>query len=221
MIKLQKNSFSNSKNLVYNEFHPNQKFGYACLSYYPAECDEISKINAHILDSILKFNLENFSKEEIKEPLEEFFIQLNWRLYSMFKQTNGKEKGISFILIINFDDKLLIIPFGRFLCGIWDENGLTELGNEWENFQVKSMQELKLLGNLAQNLKPNIIEHHLLNNTGLTIIPAHKNHFAEFNNLNEILNHLNSSEETFPHIILSNGVIKNNKSKKILGKLLK
>ncbi|MFO7896430.1 MAG: hypothetical protein R6U84_05830 [Candidatus Cloacimonadales bacterium] len=207
MIKLQKISVSQPKNLVYHEFYPNQRFGFACLSYYPAECAEIAQVNAEILDNILKLQLENWEEEKLEEQLIEFFMQLNWRIYSIFQQIGCQEKGISLVLVINIDDELIIVPFGRFICGIWDENGMQELGLAWENFTVKSMQELKLLGNLAQDLKPNMIKHQLVKGSGISILPAHKNIYAKIDNWNQMINQLQDDSEDFPHLILSNGII--------------
>lgn len=207
MIKIQSISKSSSHHLVYSEFHPLQRFGYACLTYYPAECEKIAKINSEILDLILKFKLENFPKEDLEPALIEYFVQMNWRLYSIFREVECQEIGISVVLVINNDTELTVIPFGRFICGIWDEKGLHEIGLPWENFRVKSMQELKLLGNLAEDIKPNIIHHKLENRTGISIIPPHKNILSKCNSWNELIGELESDEEEYPHLILSNGII--------------
>ncbi len=212
MIRLQKISNSNSQNMVYHQFHPHQKFGYAALSYYPAECAETDFINAHILNSVLKFDIEKHSEDNVEDALKEFFVQLNWQLYSIFKEKMCVEKGISFVLIINYNENIVLIPFGRFICGIWDEKGFIELGSKWENFTVKSMEKLNFLGNIDKDIKSNIIHHNLKNGSSLLLLPANKSNFFSFRNWNETISEIQLSKEEFPHIFLSNGFLKDNKA---------
>ena len=213
MTKIQKISYSSKNNLVYNDMHILQKRGFALLTYYPATCEKIDAVNAEILDSILKLELDTFPKEDLEKVLKEFFIQLNWRLYSMFRSTSSQEKGISAVLIINIQDELYVVSFGRFVCGIWNENGLSEIGLPWENFRVKSMQELMLLGNLAEDIKPNILKFELADHNGLSIFPYHKSALSECLSWNELITALDEDEEEFPHILISNGIV-SDKSKK-------
>lgn len=207
MINLQHISQSTSNNLVYNEFYPNQKFGFSFLTYYPAKCGRISEINAVIIENILKFNFYELDEDILITELTEFFVQLNWRLYSIFRKVDCEENGISIVFVLNKDDNLLIIPFGRFICGLWDENGMKELGLSWEHFTVKSMQEFMFLGNLAQDITPNIVRHKLDNRSGLTILPANRNNYGKFETWHQMLNALQNEEEEFPHFIIKNGII--------------
>jgi hypothetical protein len=214
MIKIHKISHSSKNNLVFDDMHLLQNRGFALLTYYPAQCDKIAEINAEILDSILKLELDTFPKEDLQKVLTEFFVQLNWRLFSMFRSVSSQEKGISVVLIVNIQSELYVIPFGRFICGIWNEKGLTEIGNTWENFRVKSMQDLMLLGNLAEDIKPNIIKLELPNHSGLSVVTYHESAISECNSWYEMINELAKAEEEPPYILISNGIVYEKAKKK-------
>ncbi|HHE38762.1 MAG TPA: hypothetical protein ENL20_09345, partial [Candidatus Cloacimonetes bacterium] len=109
MINLIDHSSTNKSNLTFTDFFPNQDFNLILLTHNLEESEFLNRINFHILERLMNLNLEDVPKKDLEKTLEEFFIEINWQLYSRFRNTQTMEFGISLMLLIILNDEIFLV----------------------------------------------------------------------------------------------------------------
>ena len=212
MINLIDHSSTNKSNLTFTDFFPNQDFNLILLTHNLEESEFLNRINFHILERLMNLNLEDVPKKDLEKTLKEFFIEINWQLYSRFRNTQTMEFGISLMLLIILNDEIFLVQFGRMLCGKIKTGELEHIGNDWKNLAVKSKSELSLLGAKDENIVTKIHKFKLENGEIFFSIPSLKveelkklgiNSLSIKENINTLYN-----AEKFPFCIINSGNIK-------------
>jgi hypothetical protein len=122
------------------------RFGWFLLTWHPEDDPVLEEIQTKIKLDIRNSMLGQTSKVEIESWLKSFFSEYHWKLHAVFRKTNLKEKGISLFLAVMYDQELYILEFGRMLSGVCLKDRLEPVGRNWNNFHVKSLDEMALLG---------------------------------------------------------------------------
>jgi hypothetical protein len=165
-------SDSNPQNLTFTDLFQNQQKGYLVLTHSMPSAAGIEKINAHILERVIQLNIPEMQEDEIKEVLKEFFVELNWQIYSKFRMSIIDEHGISFLMFILYYDKVFVVQFGRLVAGMIQNNKFKEIGKSWDNFPIKTKEDLFLLGGLDRDIFVKIHTLDLHSDTVLFALPA-------------------------------------------------
>jgi hypothetical protein len=158
-------------NYHFSEFFPNLRTKYLFISQFSEEHPDFHKINAHILESFFTLDIPSITSDDMDARLKDFFLELNWRCYSMFNKLPVQEKGLSLLLLIQRDDQMWLVQFGRMLCGISSLDECREEGVSWSNFVVKTKSDLLLLGGLGEDIFPKVLHPQLLCGEQLFMLP--------------------------------------------------
>ena len=194
-----------NKDFVFEDFFPNQRTQYLFMTHYLEDHEELPKINAHIIQSILQLDIPSIPSDAMESSLKDFFLELNWRCFSMFNKLPIAEKGVSLLLLILRDNELYLMQFGRLLCGISSKDTCSQIGVPWENFVIKTKDDLLLLGNLGQDIFPKVLRPELISGDQLFSLPYPHTRELECATLcHEILDKTIDSlleKEMIPHLV--------------------
>ncbi|GEM_PF-219130 len=140
------------------EFNSSQdgRFGWFLMTWHPEDDPILEEIQIQIKIDLRNSALGQTSKVEIESWLKDFFSEYHWKMHAVFRKTGLREKGISLFLAVMYDNELYIMEFGRMLCGLVEKDSLRPAGRPWNNFHVKSLDEMQMLG-LSEsdiNVKP-------------------------------------------------------------------
>ncbi len=217
MINLIDHSGTNKSNLTFTDFFPNQDFNLVLLTHNLEECEFLNGINSHILERLMFLNLEDVPKKELEKALKEFFIEINWQLYSKFRNIQTMEFGTSLLLMIIIKGDIYLVQFGRMLCGKITDGELEHIGNDWNNLAVKSKSDLFLLGAKDENIVTKIYKFKLEKGDIFFAIPSTKaeelknigiNSLSIMENIKTLYN-----SEKFPFCIINSGNIQSIKKR--------
>jgi len=169
--------------------------------------DYLETIYNFVLQSIISKNFENVNINETIVRMKEYFVELNWQLNAKLRNFPVKEKGFSLLFILTKGNKAYLVQFGRFLLGIVEGNNFSEIGRSWDNFHVKTLEDLKLLGYADKNIDVQIHEVELKEDCQLIGLPFKqaselKTKSPSKYTLEDIISKLYQSD-TFPYILLT------------------
>lgn len=122
------------------------RFGWFLCTWHPENHIALEEIQAEIKLTILNSSVQNVTRLEAGKKLKEFFAEFHWKLHALFNKTEIKEKGISLFFALMYEHELHFVQFGRLFCALGNEKSIKPVGLNWENYHVKSLKELKLLG---------------------------------------------------------------------------
>lgn len=148
------------------------KYGWFLLTWHPETDPVLEEIQTQIKLDIRNSALGQTSKLEIESWLKRFFGEYHWKLHAVFRKTNLKEKGISLFLAVMYDTELFILEFGRMLSGICFKDELSPAGRQWNNFHVKSLDEMVLLGMSENDIPVKPRQLHLAPENKLIVLPS-------------------------------------------------
>ena len=148
-----KNRVENFPNGMF-EFNSSQdgRFGWFLLTWHPESDPILEEIQIQIKIDLRNSDLGQTSKVEIESWLREFFTEYHWKLHAALRKTSLKEKGISLFLAVMFDNELYTLEFGRMLSGLVEKDNIRPAGRAWNNFHVKSLDEMQMLGLLESDI---------------------------------------------------------------------
>ena len=146
MIKIFDSSNNFPSNYIYLDHFPGQSRNIMLLLSHHSEDSFASQILEKLLSEIIMLDLDNIAEDKIISTLQVFFVEINWRLYSLLGQRPDLERGISLFLGVMENDKLYFIQFGRYFMGLFEKPEFKEIGRKWENLAMTSRDELMLLG---------------------------------------------------------------------------
>ena len=200
---------SHESNFVFVDFFKNQKLNLLLLTHNLEKSDFLDKINSFIMEKIIELKIDEIERNNIEEVLKEFFVELNWQLYAKFRKAISKEFGLSLLLVIIYENEAFIVQFGRLLCGLLKNGKLSQIGRDWQNFAIKTKEELFLLGSKDENIDFDIYKVTLEKGSLLFALPS-----TEIENLEKLgINPLSLKENIltlyeknkFPYFILKVG----------------
>ena len=165
-------SDKNKNNLYFSDFFQNQNRSVILLTHYREEKWYHEKINSLILEKLVQLDLQNIHWDRIPALLKEFFLDLNWELYANLRKYETGDEGVSILLAVVDDKDICFVTAGRFLTGIKSNEGLEELGIQWDNFHVKTKSDLGLLGSVGKDIKVRPIIYTIPENSTFVALPA-------------------------------------------------
>ncbi|MCF7913040.1 MAG: PQQ-like beta-propeller repeat protein [Candidatus Cloacimonetes bacterium] len=152
MIKLFDNSDNFTSNYSYCDHFPGQNRNIVLLLNHYSEDSFAEQMLEKLLSEILLLNLDSLPESKIIPVLQDFFVEVNWRFYSLFSQRPDLERGISLFLGVMEADRMYLVQYGRYFMGSLEKTGFQEIGRKWENLAMKSQEDLFLLGNRDMNI---------------------------------------------------------------------
>lgn len=148
------------------------RFGWFLLTWHPETDAILEEIQTQIKLDIRNSQLGQTSKVEIEGWLKSFFAEYHWKLHAVFRKTSLKEKGISLLLAVLYEQELFIVEFGRMLCGVCSKDGLHPIGRSWTNFHVKTLEEMTLLGTSEEDITFKVKRFLLPDNNRFIALPS-------------------------------------------------
>lgn len=161
MIKQVKISKTFRNRIAFSDYHPNRnEFFSVFIHYY-----EDTPLAYDTLGEILELVLEYVKTAEYQKRanLQKFMNDLNWIAAGKLKSLPINNQGISFGFLLIDEDNVTAICYGRMLIAKISGNKLEEIGEKWENYSVKSLQRMSLLGLLSEDKFPEIYNIELNN----------------------------------------------------------
>ncbi|MDD3051614.1 MAG: PQQ-binding-like beta-propeller repeat protein [Candidatus Cloacimonetes bacterium] len=146
MINQIYHSTQSDGNFIYKDFFQNENSGVFLMINSFDETKHLMSTFDFILASLLKHNFEDINQNELVSSIKDFFIELNWQLCARMRTLPLEEKGLSLFFLLVRRDTVYFVQFGRFLAGCISDGSLNELGIKWDNFHIKTLDELKLIG---------------------------------------------------------------------------
>ncbi|PKN78914.1 MAG: hypothetical protein CVU48_06885 [Candidatus Cloacimonetes bacterium HGW-Cloacimonetes-1] len=172
MISLQSHFSSIPRNMFEYQASKDGRFGWFLCTWFPEQSIDLEEIQAEIKLEILNSDIQNVSKLNVETWLQTFFADYHWRLHARIRKSDLREKGVSLFLGILFDHELFFVQFGRMLCVSMTANKIVPIGINWKNYNVRSFEDLQLLGGLEKDLKVKPIRHFISENDRFLIMPS-------------------------------------------------
>ena len=161
MIQQIKISRSFNNRIAFSDYHPNRSEFFSLFIH----CYEDNPVVYSVLGELLELVLEYLKTPGYKEKinLQSFMNDLNWIAAGKLKSLPLNNQGISLGLLFINDNKITAIRYGRILIAKISDNKLEPIGPEWENFSVKSLDKMSLLGLMSEDKFPEIYNLELNN----------------------------------------------------------
>lgn len=140
--------------IAFSDYHPNRKEFFSVFIHYY----EDTPLIYDTLGELLKLVLEYVKTPEYQKRsnLQKFMNDLNWIAAGKLKSLPLNNQGVSFGLLLIDEDNITAIRYGRILIAKISGDKLEAIGEEWENYSVKSLQRMSLLGLLSEDKFPEI-----------------------------------------------------------------
>lgn len=157
-MRIEEKINSSTRDYSFIDFFDNHQSGFLFLTNILHESKYFSKINKIVLESILNENFENNDKG-LEAKMVDFFRRFNWYIFNQLSKYDLNKNGLSMIFCYISNNDIYVFQFGRFLAGILSEKGFLQLGQKWENFRVKSLEEINLLGRFQDDIPVKAIKY--------------------------------------------------------------
>ena len=173
MYFIHSSSKTEKSNLSYYESDIDKNYQLFCLTLNLTENSFLNEINDGIVQFVKDREFSQFEAGELDRELKDFFIDLNWQLFSKFnKNENNFEFGTSIFLGIVKDEGLKFVHFGRMLCGKLQNDKVVPLGKKWENVNIKTVEDLFLLGARDEDVFVKVLKTDLKDDDLFFTIPS-------------------------------------------------
>ncbi len=170
MIKQIAISPSYSNKIVFTDYYPNRKQFFSLFIHYYEDTPIVYETLGEIMGLILNFMKDNLLLDKIK--LQNFMNDLNWISAGKLRNLPLYNQGLSLALLIIDDNKIKAVRYGRMLMGKISEKNIQPIGPEWDNFSIKSLDRLALLGLQSEDNYPEFFEIELTNNEKFVILES-------------------------------------------------
>jgi hypothetical protein len=122
------------------------------------------------MELVLNFMKDNSQVD--KDKIQNFMNDLNWISAGKMHNLPLNNQGISLGLILVNEDEITAIRYGRMLLGKIVSDKLECIGPEWDNFSIKSLDRLSLLGLLSEDKFPEFYQVKLNNNEKFIVLES-------------------------------------------------
>lgn len=178
MIKQISISKSFNNKIAFSDYYPNRTDYFSLFIHYYEDTPIVYDALGEVMELILNFLNEN--KNINKSQLQSFMNDLNWISAGKLRNLPLDNQGISLGLVIVRDDKITALRYGRLLMAKVVNTKIEVVGPEWDNFSVKSLDRLSLLGLRSEDKYPEVFELELNNNEQFIILDSHAvDHFQQ------------------------------------------
>jgi len=161
-------TFSNK--IVFTDYYPNRHNFFSLFLHYYEDTPIVYETLGEIMEIILNFLKDNDYTDKTK--LQNFMNDLNWISAGKLRNLPINNQGISLGLILVNENNITAIRYGRILLGKITNSKLEYIGPDWDNFSVKSLDRLSLLGLLSEDKYPELYEIELHNNERFIILES-------------------------------------------------
>lgn len=166
-------SESEKSNLAYYESDPAVDYQLLLLTFNLTDNEFLHEINQLIINLIEARNFKNIEQDNLDSAIKAFFIELNWQLFSKFnKNEKNFEFGTSIFFSVIKNDTLYFSQFGRMLCGFLKNNHIEQIGKKWDNFLIKTVEDVALLGSKDEDIFVKVKELSLNENELFFSVPS-------------------------------------------------
>ena len=153
MLRIHSISETSFSNLTFNFSDRKSDTNIILLTFNLTDEDFLKEFNDHLLRAIKKLKLDKIEEPQLEKTIKEFFIELNWQLFSKFNRLEGNyEKGLSLAFVLSIENRIYVVQFGRMLSGVLRNNKFEYVGRSWENFSIKTKEDLFLLGSRDEDI---------------------------------------------------------------------
>lgn len=159
-------SFTNK--IVFSDYYPNRDKFFTLFLHYYEDTPLVYDTLGEIMELILSF-LKTHHKINTHELIE-FMNDLNWISAGKLNKLPLVNQGISLGLLIAEDNNIRFVRYGRILASSILGNNLDYVGPEWDNFKIKSISDLSLLGLQSEDNYPILHEIELNNKERFVIL---------------------------------------------------
>lgn len=170
MLKQLAISKSYSNKIVFSDYYPNRDSFFSLFIHYHEDNPIIYETLGEIMELLLNFIKENNEFE--KEKFQNFMNDLNWISAGKMRNLPVNNQGISLCLVLVNDNNITAFRYGRMLLGKVVGDKFEHIGPEWDNFSVKSLERLSLLGLLSQDKFAEIYQLELKNKEKFIILES-------------------------------------------------
>lgn len=207
MIKLIGTSDSIDRKRIYYDYFPRQKRNYFLLIDHFQDDPFICKMEEYIVGEFVKLNLSELPLKHLDNLLSEFFVKLNWQIYSGFAQRPDLERGFSLAFLIFDNNKFYFVKFGRFSAGKIIKDQLEKI-DEWVNPAVLSYDKMGLLGSIDTDITVKIHKIEMEDESRFLIINSKEALDLEKKGIHQLslIEHINALSQSaeFCYILLEN-----------------
>ena len=170
MIKQLAISKSFSHKIVFTDYYPNRSEFFSLFIHYYEDTPIVYDTLGEIMELVLSYIKDNNHVD--KEKIENFMNDLNWISAGKMRNLPLNNQGISLGLIFVNEDEITAIRYGRILLGKIVGDKLEYIGPEWDNFSIKSLDRLSLLGLLSEDKFPEFYKIKLNNNEKFIVLES-------------------------------------------------
>jgi hypothetical protein len=161
-------SFSNK--IAFTDYYPNRQNYFSLFIHYFEDTPIVYDTLGEIMDLILTFL--NQHKDVSKDKLLSFMNDLNWISAGKLRNLPLNNQGISLGLVLVNDNQVRALRYGRILMARVINSKIESLGPKWDNFSIKSLDNLSLLGLLSEDKYPELFEFELKNNEQFIVLES-------------------------------------------------
>jgi len=170
LIKQIAISKSFSHKIVFTDYYPNRSQFFSLFIHYYEDTPIVYETLGEIMELVLNFIKDNSSLD--KESIQNFMNDLNWISAGKMRNLPLNNQGISLGLVLVNDNDITAVRYGRMLFGKIVNDEIECIGPEWDNFSVKSLDRLSLLGLLSEDKFPEFYQIKLNNNEKFIILES-------------------------------------------------
>ncbi|MBN2829307.1 MAG: hypothetical protein JXR56_03180 [Candidatus Cloacimonetes bacterium] len=152
MFQVESSRTGNRSNLFFTDYFPQSTNSFFLLTFNLNDNPFLKSVNAFILQEILKLKPNRIPEERIKDTLQEFFNELNWKINAQFNQSGETYKGVSLCFIMKRDNRLYLVQFGRLACGLMKRSNFEEIGLSWDNYPIATVESLNRIGSIQEDI---------------------------------------------------------------------
>jgi hypothetical protein len=173
MLRLHSISETSFSNLTFSMSDRKRNLNIILLTFNFTNESYLQEFNDHILRTLKKAKLESVDESSLEKAVKEFFVELNWQLFSKFTRLeNNYERGVSLAFIVSLNNQVYVVEFGRMLSGVLRKNKFEYIGKNWDNFKIKTKEELFLLGSRDEDIHVKMFQTEIDDDSLFITVPS-------------------------------------------------
>ena len=132
------------------------RFGWFLAIWHPEKDPILQEIGAEIRLAIRNSQAATISKMEVEKWMRVFFNDLHWKIFSILRKSNLKERGLSLFFGVVYDHELFFVQYGRLFCAMSDGKKLLPQGRNYRDYLMQSLEKLNLFGYAERDISTKV-----------------------------------------------------------------
>ncbi|MCD4829180.1 MAG: PQQ-like beta-propeller repeat protein [Candidatus Cloacimonetes bacterium] len=167
MIRLAAVSRADDRRIVYRDFFRTQRDNLMLLAEVQTPLPFFDHVQRTLYQAISSLPSKLKEAADPEPLLQEFFVQLNWQLHTLLGKTlsasemNNPEHGLSLFFVYVRANKLYAVQFGRLLSCLVTAKQTITVGEEWDNFAIRTRDQMNLIGSRGEDISVKVHVHEL------------------------------------------------------------